>query len=499
MVLETPVLIPAALLLPPPGVVVAALVGVASGTAARLASEGWLGKERLIATVRTTSVYVLIAAVVAFAAPDALPDTGLEILGVVFVLELIAIASALPVQILRGHLHSSGAPVSILAQVRPSLLVGPAAGLTAAVIVLLIANLGWAGLIGYAPVILVWIGGRRLVQAQQDRARLAVLHNLARTTNGATTTTEIVRAAAEAAERIFPGARVEVTDGPGGDADASVRVGEDIWVVARRRADAYSAGDHAILAIMGQMSASAVARMEHQTKVRRHDRIQTALLAAVGHDLQNPLTVQRGMAETLLNVGDELNPSQRTELVERIAAAARRMSRTVAGLVDLERVELGPAGHTGACIPADVLQAWSRGLELPNARTLQLDTSASAAASRVPLTPVQLERVVENLVFNACRHHLGDEPIVVQLARETGDLLIAVEDRGPGVSVEDRDLVLTAFGQGSGEGPRGSAGLGLFIVGRLVDHASGRLDIADRPGGGASFQVRLPVQPDNEA
>lgn len=493
MVLETPVLIPAALLLPAPGVVAAAGIGVAAGTAVRLSNAGWSRPERLEATARTVAIYVLVATVVAMAAPPELPDTSVELLLVIFLLEVMAVSTALPVQIVRGHLRGNPGGHSVLAQVRPSLAVLPIAGLTAAVIVVLIQQLSWAGLIAYAPVVLVWIGGRRFVQAQQDRLRLSALHDLSLAVSAASSSDQIWQAATQAVERIFPGTHVALLDHPGGPRDASADVGGGHWVVAHRRVDPYRSSDHAVLGIVGRMAADASGRLEQHARVQRHDRIQSALLAAVGHDLQTPLTVQRGMAETLLHVGTELRPDQRAELVTRIAGAARRMSRTVAGLVDLERVELDPRRQAGACAPGDVIRQWVSEVELPGSHTIHLDVSDSVADVWVGLTAVQLERVVENLVFNACRHQSSEDPIMVRLFADEDAVHLHVEDRGPGVEPESREVIMTAFGQGSGEGPHGSAGLGLFIVGRLVDHAGGRIEVTDREGGGASFQVHLPV------
>lgn len=495
MVLETPVLIPAALLLPPPGVVAAAGIGVAVGTTVRLASAGWSRPERLEATGRTVAIYVLVATVVAMAAPRNLPDTSLELLLVILLLEAMAVATALPVQIVRGHLRGNPGRLSIFAQVRPSLAVVPVAGLTAAVIVVLIEELSWAGLIGYAPVVLVWVGGRRFVQAQQDRVRLAALHEFSLAVSAASSSDEISIAAKEAVTRIFPGAHVELLDHSGGTTDASAELGDGAWVVAHRRADPYRASDHAVLDIIGRLASDARGRLAQHARVQRHDRIQSALLAAVGHDLQTPLTVQSGMAETLINVGAELRPDQRAELITRIAGAARRMSRTVAGLLDLERVELDPSGQSGTCDASDAIRQWVDEVDLPAGHVIDLVVDPSAQGARVGLTPVQIERVVENLVFNACRHQEVGEPIVVRLFVDDDGVHVHVDDRGPGVEPENRDVIMTAFGQGSGEGPRGSVGLGLFIVARLVDHAGGRLEIADRPGGGASFQVQLPIRP----
>lgn len=495
MVLETPVLIPAALLLPPAGVVAAAGIGVAVGTTVRLGSAGWSRPERLEATGRTVAIYVLVATVVALAAPTDLPDSSLGLLLVILLLEVVAVATALPVQIVRGHLRGNPGRLSIFAQVRPSLAVVPIAGLTAAVIVVLIEELSWAGLIGYAPVVLVWIGGRRLVEAQQDRVRLTALHDFSLAVSGASSSDEINLAATEAVARLFPGAHVELVDHRGEGTDASAEVGGGRWVVAHRRADPYRASDHAVLDIIGRMASDASGRLAHHARVQRHDQIQSALLAAVGHDLQTPLTVQSGMAETLINFGAELRPDQRAELITRIAGAARRMSRTVAGLVDLERVELDPTGQSGTCEASEAIRQWVDEVELPAGRAISLVVDPSARGARVGLTPVQIERIVENLVFNACRHQPVGDPVIVRLFVDDDSVHLHVDDRGPGVEPENREVIMTAFGQGSGDGPRGSVGLGLFIVARLVDHAGGRLEIADRPGGGASFQVHLPITP----
>lgn len=120
----------------------------------------------------------------------------------------------------------------------------------------------------------------------------------------------------------------------------------------------------------------------------------------------------------------------------------------------------------------------------------------------VPVDPPKIERIVENLVMNAVRHTEDDVGIWVRVWAQDGGAVIAVEDDGPGVSVDLRHEIFEPFRQG----PTSSAhapgtGIGLSLVAMFADLHGGRAWVEDRRGGGASFRVFLPgvsVEDDEE-
>lgn len=487
MVLDTPVLLPAVLLLPGTTAVLATVVGVALGSVHRLRREG---RPVVAITVRAVTQYACSAAALAWIA-ERLAPTGWEWILAAMALGVVHLVIELPVPILRSLANHPGTAAGPWRQLLPSLAAMPLAAMAAGAVVLLVIEHGALGLVGYAPVALLLAMGQWLTATQQDRRRLNALYALALDTTDVTDEDRVYEAALDATRQIAGGARVQLLDDPGGDEAVSVRLAPGRWLVAARQSDSFTPDDEDLLAAVGRLATTSAHRVRLHGELERQERVKTALLAAAGHDLQTPLAVQLGIAETLSTHRDALDAEQVVDLVDRIAANARRMSRTIAGLVDLERLELSD-GDAATCDAGAAVAEWAAQADLPNGRFLELDVGPARPDACVPLARVYLERIVENLVANAARYSPREEPITIRVRPDGSEVLLAVEDRGRGVREEDRERIFEALDQGTSS-TRGSVGLGLFIVSRFVEHGGGSVSVHDRPGGGASFQVRLPV------
>jgi signal transduction histidine kinase len=105
----------------------------------------------------------------------------------------------------------------------------------------------------------------------------------------------------------------------------------------------------------------------------------------------------------------------------------------------------------------------------------------------------KVERMVENLLANAARHTPPDATIWVRVEEATGGVVMIVEDDGPGVPDDQKEMIFEAFRRGrtTAEG----SGIGLSLVARFAELHGGRAWVEDRPSGGASFRVFLPDVP----
>ena len=123
---------------------------------------------------------------------------------------------------------------------------------------------------------------------------------------------------------------------------------------------------------------------------------------------------------------------------------------------------------------------------------MPIDTS-HVSAGRVRGSAAQLGRAVRNLVDNAARHAQGR--VVVTLRRDDGDVVLVVDDDGPGVPAADRDRIFERFTRLDESRARdaGGVGLGLSMVRAIVERHAGTVTVDDAPGGGARFVVRLPA------
>lgn len=221
---------------------------------------------------------------------------------------------------------------------------------------------------------------------------------------------------------------------------------------------------------------------------------QRAFLAAASHDLRTPLAA----LQAELELADDPRVS-----TEELRAALRDARGDAARLADLaaDLLELVAAEATGRpllrvpTIVSDLTESVVRRLQ-PLARAAEVAISADASDALVNLDRVRAEQAVGNLVANAITHAprgSGVEILTrVATAEETPVLEVDVLDRGPGVRLEERELIFEPFQRGADA--RGSgAGLGLATARAAAEAHGGQIGVEDRPGGGARFWVRFPA------
>ena len=118
--------------------------------------------------------------------------------------------------------------------------------------------------------------------------------------------------------------------------------------------------------------------------------------------------------------------------------------------------------------------------------------TVTAGSVMAQIDPGKAERIVENLLVNAVKHTPPDTPIWIQVQKRASDVLIVVEDSGPGIPAELREAIFEPFRQGHPEQHSPGSGIGLSVVAKFAELHGGRVWVQDRLGGGASFRVLLP-------
>jgi two-component system sensor histidine kinase KdpD len=221
--------------------------------------------------------------------------------------------------------------------------------------------------------------------------------------------------------------------------------------------------------------------------LRRSDDVKTAVLRAVSHDLRTPLTALVATGHALQS--DSLTDTDRRELSGAVIEESERLASLVEKLLDLSRLQAGSAAPRRDWVSIeDVLGAAIDGLALDGAADLRVTVETDLPEVRADA--VQLERVFANLLENAARF----SPTVSVSARHSGDVVIvSVVDRGPGVSVAERERIFEPFYRGPDAVGNGS-GLGLAIAKGFVEAGGGTLTVDSLPGQGASFTVALPIE-----
>lgn len=227
---------------------------------------------------------------------------------------------------------------------------------------------------------------------------------------------------------------------------------------------------------------------------KRLDRERSDLVATVAHELRSPLTGVKGFVQALLNRWDRLNDDQKKLMLKTVASDSDRLSRLIAELLDVARIDTGrlqlyPRASDATVLVTRVVES----VRSATSRPIELDISAGEDELEIHADPDKFTQVVTNLVENAVRH--GDGVVTVSLGVRPDDpdqVLLVVEDGGEGIPVELRQRVFTKFWK---HGARGGSGLGLYIVGGLTRAHNGSVTIADADGGGARIEVGWPRNP----
>jgi signal transduction histidine kinase len=224
----------------------------------------------------------------------------------------------------------------------------------------------------------------------------------------------------------------------------------------------------------------------------RLDRERSDLVATVAHELRSPLTGVKGFVQALLNRWDKLNDEQKKLMLTTVSADADRLSRLIAELLDVARIDTGRLQLYPR--PADLGVLVARVVESVGVSTARpIEPELAGGLPRVLADPDKFTQVVTNLLENAVRHGEGRVRVVLD-ATVDGEgreaVRLEVSDEGEGIPLDLRNRVFTKFWTG---GARGGSGLGLYIVNGLVRAHGGTVTLDDAPGGGARVTTTWPV------
>lgn len=222
------------------------------------------------------------------------------------------------------------------------------------------------------------------------------------------------------------------------------------------------------------------------------ERLRNALLSSLSHDLRTPLGSVEGAASTLLRA-TELSAHERRELAQTIVEESQRMTRLVANLLDMVRVESGALQVQREWHVLDEIVSGAVLRVEPRLGARELRVDLPATLPLVALDDVLIQQVLVNLLENALRYTPPDSPIEIMAEERSGELVVSVSDRGPGIAAEDRRRIFVKFERG--ESATGGIGLGLSICDGIVRAHGGRIWVDPREGGGATFRFALPLRP----
>jgi PAS domain S-box-containing protein len=225
------------------------------------------------------------------------------------------------------------------------------------------------------------------------------------------------------------------------------------------------------------------------TDQRQAEKLRDDILSTVSHELRTPLASVLGFAITLEQRRLDLSDEELTRVVAELVSASRRLERLLTDLLDVERARKGVIHLQRQ--RTDVLDLVERVVaecELDGRRV-----SITGGPVEAEIDAGKVERIVENLILNAVKHTPDTSSIRVGLDTDARDLILYVEDEGPGIPDEFKEVVFETFNRGpSMLSATPGAGIGLSLVSRFAEAHGGASWVEDRPGGGSSFRVLLP-------
>jgi two-component system, OmpR family, sensor histidine kinase KdpD len=227
------------------------------------------------------------------------------------------------------------------------------------------------------------------------------------------------------------------------------------------------------------------------------ERLRSALLSSVSHDLRTPLVSIIGSATGLASCDGALSKSDRTQLVQTILEESERLNRFVQNLLDMTRLGYGALQPNREWV--DLREIVGRALK-QMVRPLALLTVEVQIAKDVPILqvdPILIEQALVNILDNAAKYSPADGRVEIRAGLEAGRVKVTVSDEGPGIPPEARDTAFDVFYRvrASDKQPAGT-GLGLSICHGLIEAHGGRIEALPGPGGrGTTIAFWLPVDP----
>ena len=222
------------------------------------------------------------------------------------------------------------------------------------------------------------------------------------------------------------------------------------------------------------------------------ERLRSALLTSVSHDLRTPLATITGAATTMLESGDRLDPATRQELLESVRDEAERLNRLVQNLLQMTRLESGALQLRRDWHPLEEVIGAALGRLARSLAQRRVTVTVPPDLPLVAMDDVLIEQVLVNLLDNAVKHTPPGSAIRILATATEGRVTVEVADDGPGLPPGEEDRVFEKFYQ-AGPGRGSGAGLGLAICRGIVEAHGGRIWAQNLPEGGVAFLFTLPA------
>jgi two-component system sensor histidine kinase KdpD len=248
----------------------------------------------------------------------------------------------------------------------------------------------------------------------------------------------------------------------------------------------------------GALAIERVQLVEDMDRVKRSaesDRLRSALLTSISHDLKTPLASVLGAASTMRDLASGLSDTEKRDLLATVIDESERLNRFIANLLDMTKLESGAimpntALHDVGEIVGSALRRASKILARHKV-SLELE----AELPMLELDAVLFEQVLFNLLDNAAKYSAAGSAIAIRAWRDGAHVLLQIVDEGDGIPPADIERIFDKFYRAQkGDQVRAGTGLGLAIARGFVEAMHGTIEAANRSDRrGAVFSISLPA------
>lgn len=253
--------------------------------------------------------------------------------------------------------------------------------------------------------------------------------------------------------------------------------------------------------IVGHLAGRLRAQLESERRARvaeETERLRSAMLSSISHDLRTPLSSMIGSASSLLSLHDRMSEEDRKSLLEAILAEGQRLDRYIRNLLDMTRL-----GHGTLQIERDWIAVTDiLASALRRTRTVlqhvHIVLKVDEALPLIHVHPALIEQALVNILENAGRFSPSGTAITIDSWSDGSEVIIAVSDEGPGIPEALRPRVFERFFTGASSDQQShGTGLGLAIAQGMVGAHGGRVCVVEPDSGvGARVEVHIPTGPD---
>ncbi|MHC2594097.1 K+-sensing histidine kinase KdpD [Bradyrhizobium ottawaense] len=254
----------------------------------------------------------------------------------------------------------------------------------------------------------------------------------------------------------------------------------------------------------GALAIERVLLVEDMDRVKRtveSERLRSALLTSISHDLKTPLASVLGAASTMRDLAGALSDTEKRDLLATVIDESERLNRFIANLLDMTKLESGAVVPNAALhdLSEIVGSALRRAAKILTAHEVELVLAADLPM--LQLDAVLFEQVLFNLLDNAARYSPPETTISIRSRRDSDHVVLEIADEGAGIPPDELESVFDKFYRvQKGDHVRPGTGLGLAISRGFVEAMRGTISAANRSDrSGAVLTIRLPVPAESRA